>query len=143
METTIRLGCFETNSSSVHALVLIPNDVLDAWEEDTSLWLDFGLLLDDAEKFGACSLDEPVIANESCFISDDEQWSRRTEKMRENDGIYIGDDEVVGEVELLPYEAVENPRAYSDHWINQFLSVSETSGGTLVTLDYSGWRDSK
>lgn len=143
MRTTIRVGCFETNSSSVHALVLIPDDVLDTWKDDTSLWLDFGALLDEKEKFGACCLNEPVVVSDRHLISDEDAWSKRREKIDEYDGSYIDDDEVIGEVEILPYGAVENPIAYSDHWISQFVDVMKTSDGTLVTLDYSGWRESK
>ena len=72
MLTTIRFDSFETNSSSTHAFVLVPADVISAWEERPNDWLDFSSLLDF--DWGTAGEKE---ANIDCLVSEDVMWERR------------------------------------------------------------------
>lgn len=133
MKTTIRQSTFETNSSSVHAFVLLPNDFLAQWQARPTEWLNFGALLDEVGAVGAAEVDVPVIAREELLVDDMQAWNARNSKYE--CGYYLDDEEVVGGIEMLPYEAIENPSLYS---VQGLEPVPE---GLLVELFYEGWRD--
>lgn len=137
MKTTFRPSTFETNSSSVHAFVFVPDDILVAWDtpEHASDWLDFGKLLDEAGAQGAAYVDVPVTARPDCFVSESGMWKARNEAA----DYYLDTEEVIGAIEMIPLELVTTPEKYRE-WNRTFPQVQPAEGGVLVELDYEGWR---
>lgn len=141
MLTTIRQSTFETNSSSVHALVYVPNDVINAWQSRPTDWLDFGRLLDEVGATGPANVTVPVIARVDCFVDESKMYEKR-----DDDGYWVDDDEIIGVAEMLPLDLVEgDANKYRARYVNgqygSFPIVVPDDGGVLVELDYEGWRD--
>lgn len=139
MKTTIRSSTFETNSSSVHAFVFIPDDFLATWNtpEHESDWLYFEKLLHDADAWGKGDiiLDEPLTAHDGCLISAASANRLRCQPMCG----YIEDDEVVNLIGMFPLELLSNPEPYRE-WGDEYPQVQAVENGIIVELDYEGWR---
>lgn len=136
MLTTIRTSTFETNSSSVHAFVFVPNEISSEWVQHPNDWIDFGMLLDEVGAKGPAVLTEPVIVRTDCFVSEEE--ARAKTEWR------CDDEEIIGQSECLPYDVLVNPEKYRE-WApsgsRPYPIVNETEDGVMIELDYDGWRD--
>lgn len=125
MLTTIRFDSFETNSSSTHAFVLVPADVVSAWEERPNDWLDFSSLLDF--DWGTAGEKE---ANIDCLVSEDVMWERRQENG------WVDDDELIT-LNILPLDALSHPTNWFSQAAETWMKVEERpNGDVLLEIDY-------
>lgn len=133
MKTAIRRNTFETNSSSVHSLILIPYDVADEWRKlDGNYWLDMVAVENEASSSGTgygdiAGVSAPAEARH--LIDADEL---------EAEGKWRGPAPYQDEIDVnwaLPLDVIDNPdRFVNDSW-SSIYNVDETDEGYLVELD--------
>lgn len=139
MRTTIRKSTFETNSSSVHALVLVSWELLDEWNSRPTDWLDFDELLRCSrmpEMLGGETDDATLEPSSLHLVSEEEMWKRRKERWN---GEWIDDDDVIADIHLLPLDALSDPRSWQGEQSSTYrLTVEETDEGLLVDMGLAG-----
>lgn len=140
MKTTIRQNTFETNSSSVHAFVFIPNELLDIWSspDHNTDYLDFGALLDEIGAVGAAYVDVPVTAREDVLVDESVFYDKKSDKEMINEYYFADEQEAIGATEMMPYDLLENPEKYRT-W-GRYPDVKVQGDGVMVEIDYDGWR---
>lgn len=133
MKTAIRKSTFETNSSSVHTLILVPYDLADRWREmGSDWWLDMSAVESDAKQsgFGYGDIDMmSAPANENHLVSRtslEERGEWRTPGAYE-DNIYAN--------WMLSLDVIDNPSAYVDDYWSSIYSVDESDEGYVVMID--------
>lgn len=74
MKQTIRIGVFETNSSSTHSLTMCSNDDYNAWREGKLLYNEYGrdefVTLEKACEDCEIKLDEELYDNDEDYAND-------------------------------------------------------------------------
>lgn len=133
MRQTIRRGTFETNSSSVHSLVLIPYDVADHWRElGNDWWLDLSATEKAAESTG---LGYGEIVGVSAPASIDFLVDMTSPEMQASwiePGLYQNDIDVNWK---LPLDVIERPEKYAKSMWSPIVAIEETDEGYLIWFE--------
>lgn len=133
MKLVVRRNTFETNSSSVHTLILVPYDVAEKWRDlGEEWWLDMKQVEREAEDSGsgygdidmvqAPSREEHLVLRSE--LEERGEWRKPIPYQDDIDANW-----------MLPLDVIDRPERYvQDDW-SCIYAINETDGGYLITID--------
>lgn len=124
---TVRLGIFETNSSSTHSLTMCMASEFEKWKNGELYWNRWDEKLvpkEEVEKEFA-KVREEFISKNPGFDENDEGWQEELEKYINEDGKTYYSYEDFNDYEYMEYETYEN-------------SFKTPNGETVVAFGFYG-----
>ena len=128
MKLSVRQGVFETNSSSIHACVILPEDDYNRWKDD-NLYVQSSNE-NNHMKFTVVTKNEV----ESRFL--DEYLSEISDSSRDNYDRIDFEDWIKWDKNLTRYK---DPKYGDDYYDSDIMTFITPSGDIMVAANYYGY----
>ena len=106
---TVRLGTFETNSSSTHSITMCMESDYEKWKNGEMYWHRWNdeLVSKEEVEKEIAKLREKFIANNPDFDENDEEWQEELEEYINEDKMYYTYEEF-NDYDYMEYETFED-----------------------------------